>query len=116
MGRAGFVGSAGLMALAQVGLVLTPGAGVVAWAFVLGFSAALSFIVVLSLPPRLAAPGDVPRMSAAVFTTQYALGFVLPLIAGAVWDATGIAQLAFVPGIAGAIAMGWLALRLRIPD
>jgi len=116
MGRAGFVGSAGLMALAQVGLVLTPGAGVVAWAFVLGFSAALSFIVVLSLPPRLAAPGDVPRMSAAVFTTQYALGFVLPLIAGAVWDATGIAQLAFVPGIAGAIAMGWPALRLRIPD
>ena len=116
MGRAGFVGSAGFMALAQLGLVLTPGAGVVAWAFVLGFSAALSFIVVLSLPPRMAAPGDVHRMSAAVFTTQYAVGFVVPLIAGAVWDATGIAGLAFVPGVAGAIAMGWISLGLRLPD
>jgi MFS transporter, CP family, cyanate transporter len=113
-GRAGFIGSAGLMALAQVGLVLTPGAGVVVWAFVLGFSAALSFIVVLSLPPRLAAPGDVPRMSAAVFTIQYSTGFVLPVIAGAIWDTTGVAGLAFVPGVAGAIAMGWLAFPLRI--
>jgi CP family cyanate transporter-like MFS transporter len=113
-GRAGFIGSAGLMALAQVGLVLTPGAGVVVWAFVLGFSAALSFIVVLSLPPRLAAPGDVPRMSAAVFTIQYSTGFVLPVIAGAIWDTTGIAGLAFVPGVAGAVAMGWLAFPLRI--
>ena len=116
MGRAGFFGSSGLMALAQAGLVLTPGAGVVVWAFVLGFSAALSFIVVLSLPPRMAAPGDVPRMSAAVFTTQYALGFTLPLIAGAIWDATGVAGLAFVPGVAGALAMGWLALGLKLPD
>ncbi len=116
MGRVGFIGSASLMALAQIGLVLTPGAGVVLWAFVLGFSAALSFIVVLSLPPRMAAPGDVHRMSAAVFTTQYALGFVLPLIAGAVWDATGVAVWAFIPGIAGALVMGWLALGLRLPE
>jgi MFS transporter, CP family, cyanate transporter len=115
-GRLGFIGSAGLMAVAQVGLVLTPGAGVVAWAFVLGFSAALSFIVVLSLAPRIAAPGDVHRMSAAVLTIQYAMGFILPLIAGAIWDATGVAGLAFVPGIAGAVVMGWLALRLRLPD
>ena len=77
------------MALAQVGLVLTPGVGVIVWAFVLGFAAALAFIVVLTLPPRLAAPGDVHRMSAAIFTMQYATAFVLPLIAGALWDATG---------------------------
>lgn len=116
MGRVGFIGSAAFMALAQLGLVLTPGAGVLVWAFVLGFAASLSFIVVLSLPPRMAAAGDVHRMSAAVFTTQYAVGFVLPLIAGALWDATGVAMLAFVPGIAGAIAMAWLALGLRLPD
>lgn len=115
MGRGGFIGSAALMALAQIGLVLTPGPGVVFWAFVLGFSAALSFIVVLSLPPRMAAAGDVHRMSAAVFTTQYAVGFALPLIAGAIWDATGVAAWAFVPGVAGALAMGWLAVGLTIP-
>jgi MFS transporter, CP family, cyanate transporter len=114
-GRAGFVGSGVLMAVAQLGIIFTPGAGVVGWAFVLGFAAALGFIVALTLPPKLAAAGDVHRMSAAVFTVQYAFGFGVPLIAGALWDATGIAALAFVPGLAAAAAMGWLALPLRIP-
>ena len=63
----------------------------------------------------MAAPGDVHRMSAAVFTFQYATGFVVPLISGAIWDATGRAALAFVPGILAAMTMGVLALRLRIP-
>ena len=71
--------------------------------------------MVLTLPPRMAAPGDVHRMSAAVFTFQYAIGFAVPLISGAVWDATGHAVLAFVPGILAAATMGLLALRLRIP-
>ena len=115
-GRAGFLGSASVLAAAQLGLVLTPGGGVVAWAFLLGFSAALSFVVVLSLPPRIAPPGDVARMSAAIFTVQYATGFFIPLIAGALWDATGLAVLAFGPGILAAIAMGWGAMSLRIPD
>jgi MFS transporter, CP family, cyanate transporter len=114
-GRAGFLGSASVLATAQLGLVLTPGVGVVAWAFVLGFSAALSFVVVLSLPPRIAPSGDVARMSAAIFTVQYATGFVVPLIAGALWDATGVAALAFGPGILAAAAMGWGAMSLRMP-
>lgn len=114
-GRAGFVGSAALMAASQLGLVLTPGFGVVLWALVLGFSCALSFIVVLSLPPRLAPAGDVARMSAAVFTFQYATAFIVPLIAGALWDASGRALLAFVPGICAAAAMAWGAMSLRIP-
>jgi CP family cyanate transporter-like MFS transporter len=114
-GRAGFIGSGVLMGVAQLGIILTPGAGVVAWAFVLGFAAALGFIVALTLPPKLAAVGDVHRMSAAVFTVQYAFGFGVPLVAGALWDATGIAALAFAPGVVAAVAMGWLALPLRIP-
>jgi CP family cyanate transporter-like MFS transporter len=114
-GRAGFIGSGVLMAVAQLGIILTPGAGVVAWAFVLGFAAALGFIVALTLPPKLAAVGDVHRMSAAVFTVQYAFGFGVPLVAGALWDATGIAALAFAPGLVAAAAMGWLAMPLRIP-
>jgi MFS transporter, CP family, cyanate transporter len=115
-GRAGFIGSAAIMAAAQLGLVFTPGAAVIAWAFVLGFSTALAFIVVLSLPPRLAPPGQVASMSAAIFTLQYATAFVIPLIAGALWDATGRALLAFVPGIAAAAAMAWGAMSLRIPS
>jgi len=115
-GRTGFIGSAALMAVAQVGIVVTPGIGVVAWAFVLGFATALAFIVVLSLPPRIAPAGDVARMSAAVFTFQYGAAFVIPLIAGALWDATGRAALAFVPGILAAGAMAWGATSLRIPN
>src|SRR5437868_852472 len=88
-GRGGFVGSAGIMAIAQLGLVLTPGSGVLGWAFVLGFATALAFVVVLSLPPRVAPQGDVARMSAAIFTIQYATAFVVPLVAGALWDASG---------------------------
>jgi len=115
-GRAGFIGSAVLMGITQLGLVLTPGAGVLVWAFVLGFATALAFVVVLSLPPRLAPPGGVARMSAAIFTIQYATAFVIPLIAGAFWDATGQALFAFVPGIAAAAAMAWGAMSLRIPE
>ena len=115
-GRAGFIGSAAIMAMAQLGLVLTPGAGVLGWAFVLGFATALAFVVVLSLPPRVAPAGDVARMSAAIFTLQYATAFVVPLIAGALWDASGKALFAFIPGIAAAAAMAWGAMALRIPD
>jgi CP family cyanate transporter-like MFS transporter len=115
-GRVGFIGSSVLMAIGQLGIVLTPGAGVVLWALVLGFASALAFIVVLTLPPRLAAAGDVHRMSAAIFTVQYAVAFVLPVIAGALWDATGLAVLAFAPGVAATAAMAWLVLPLRVPS
>ena len=114
IGRAGFIGSAVLMGIAQVGLILTPGAGVVAWAFLLGFATALAFVVVLSLPPRLAPPGGVARMSAAIFTIQYLTAFVIPLIAGALWDLTGQAAFAFAPGMVAAVAMAWGAMALRV--
>jgi CP family cyanate transporter-like MFS transporter len=114
-GRTGFIGSAALMAAAQIGFIVTPGGWVVVWAFLLGFAAALAFIVALTLPPKLAAPGDVHRMSAAMLTFQYGMAFVVPLIAGALWDASGIAVVAFIPGVAAAAVMAWLALPLRIP-
>jgi len=113
-GRVGFIGSSVLMGIAQLGIVFTTGAGVIVWAFVLGFAAALAFIVALTLPPKLAAAGDVHRMSAAVFTLQYGTAFVVPLIAGTLWDVSGVAALAFAPGVAATAAMGWLALPLRI--
>jgi CP family cyanate transporter-like MFS transporter len=115
-GRIGFIGSSVLMAVAQIGIIVTPGAWVIGWAFVLGFAAALAFIVVLTLPPRLAAAGDVHRMSAAIFTIQYGAAFAVPLVAGALWDASGVAVLAFVPGVAAAASMSWLALPLKIPS
>jgi len=58
----------------------------------------------------------VARMSAAIFTLQYATAFVIPLIAGGLWDATGLAVLAFAPGILAAGAMAWGAMSLRMPE
>jgi hypothetical protein len=55
-------------------------------------------------------------MSAAIFTLQYTIAFAVPLVAGALWDATGLGALAFIPGLAAAVLMAWLALRLRIPS
>jgi hypothetical protein len=71
--------------------------------------------VALAVPARVAAAGDVHRMSAAIFTFQYGTGFVLPLIAGALWDASGIAVLAFVPGLCAAAAMYVLSRPLKLP-
>jgi hypothetical protein len=55
-------------------------------------------------------------MTAAIFTIQYSVAFLLPLVAGALWDATNLALLAFVPGVVGAGAMAWLAIALRLPS
>jgi hypothetical protein len=55
-------------------------------------------------------------MSAAIFTLQYVTAFVIPLIAGALWDASGKALFAFVPGILAAGAMAWGAMSLQISD
>ena len=40
----------------------------------------------------------------------------IPLIAGGLWDATGLAVLAFAPGILAAGAMAWGAMSLRMPE
>ena len=63
----------------------------------------------LALPPLLAAPEDVHRLSAGIFSISYACAFLGPLVGGAIWDATGRPVTAFVPVIAGAAIMSWLA-------
>jgi len=80
----------------------------VLWALMLGFAAALSFIVVLTLPPRLAAAGDVHRMSAAIFTVQYAVAFVCAIAVRCGTNRSAV--LAFAPGVAATAAMAWLVL------
>ncbi len=79
------------------------------WAGLLGFSGAFIFVLNLALPPLLAAPEDVHRLSAGIFSISYTCAFVGPLIGGAVWDATGAPVTAFVPVVVGAAIMAWLA-------
>jgi CP family cyanate transporter-like MFS transporter len=82
---------------AIVGIVVLPGPGIVACAAILGFFAAAILIVMLALPPLLAPPDDVHRVSAAMFTISYSCAVITPVFSGLIWDLTGVAWSAFVP-------------------
>jgi CP family cyanate transporter-like MFS transporter len=63
----------------------------------IGFTTAITLIATLALPPLLAAPADVPRTAAGMFTISYTIAIIIPTISGALWDATGVPWTAFVP-------------------
>jgi CP family cyanate transporter-like MFS transporter len=88
----------GLMTVVAVlGIVVSTGIGVVASAAMIGFATAMTFAMMLSLPPQLSAAGDVHRTAAGMFTISYTLAVIVPTVSGALWDLTGIAWMAFVP-------------------
>ena len=92
--------------LAIIGMAVLPGTGVVACAAVLGFFAAGILILMLAMPPLLAPPDDVHRVSAAMFTISYSCAVVTPIFSGLAWDLTGVPWSAFVPlGICAVVLM-----------
>jgi CP family cyanate transporter-like MFS transporter len=106
----------GLLCLASVlGVVLMPYAWVPAWSGLLGFSCAFGLVLSLALPPLLAEPDDVHRLSAGMFTISYACAVVVPIVGGMAWDSTGVAAAAFAPGAVFALLMAVLALGLDLP-
>ena len=105
-----FVAAGALFVAAVFGIVLSSGAGVVAWAGVIGFCAAFVLTMTLALPPMLVEPHDVPRVSAAMFAIGYLCAIVTPVLGGLAWDLTGRAWTAFVPPGLLAAAMIPLAL------
>ncbi len=107
-------GIGGLLGLAA--LLLPFGAAMVAGSAVVGFFAAFVLILTLALPPLIATPGDVHRLSAGMFAIGYTLTFVVPLIGGVVWDLTGKTAAAFLPGAAGAAVVLVMAALLRSRD
>ena len=86
-----------LCVLATAAIVFGSGPVVVAGAGVLGFSAAAILVLVLALPPLLAHPDDVHRVTAAMFTISYSCAVIVPIISGALWDLSGVDKLAFAP-------------------
>jgi len=93
---------------AVIGIVLLPGPGIVACAALLGFFNAAILILMLALPPLLAPPQDVHRVSAAMFTISYSCAVITPIFSGLLWDMTGAAWTAFVP--LGACAVVLMAI------
>jgi MFS transporter, CP family, cyanate transporter len=86
-----------ICAVSTVGIVFGSGIVVVIAATLIGFTAAGILVLVLALPPLLAPPDDVHRVTAAMFTISYSCAVVVPVISGMAWDMSGIAGLAFVP-------------------
>jgi len=94
---------AGLAGL--VGMVVLPPIGMVACAALQGFAGALALVLVLALPPLVARPGDVHRVSAAMFSLGYTSAFVVSVAGGALWDATHVPAAAFAPAALGALVL-----------
>jgi CP family cyanate transporter-like MFS transporter len=79
------------------GIVFGSGPVVVLSATVIGFAAAGILVLALALPPLLAPPDDVHRVTAAMFTISYSCAVIVPVISGLAWDMSGIGGFAFVP-------------------
>jgi CP family cyanate transporter-like MFS transporter len=103
----------GLAALVSMaGMLLMPEEWIVGWAGIVGFCNAFMLILTLALPPLLSKSQDVHRLSAAMIAIGYLCAFVVPIIGGLFWDATGDARAAFVPLIAFALIAVALAATL----
>jgi CP family cyanate transporter-like MFS transporter len=103
----------GPMTLAGLlGIMLASGNWVVVFATVVGFSTAITFAMMLTLPSLLSRSGDAHRTAAGMFTISYSCAVTVPTLSGALWDFTGIPRMAFVPLCLCAVALTGLGLRL----
>ena len=102
---------AGAISLASIaGIVAPVGAVTVMGAGGLGLAAGAVFALGLTLPLLLSAPGEVARVSAAMFTIGYSAAVAVSVLSGVAWDAAGAARFAFLP-----IAISALPLILLVP-
>jgi CP family cyanate transporter-like MFS transporter len=104
-----YVASGLMTILAVAGVVFGSGPIVVAAATMIGFCASSVLILALALPPLLAPPDDVHRVTAAMFTISYTWAVVVPVISGMLWDTSGIAGMAFLPIAACGIILAVLS-------
>jgi CP family cyanate transporter-like MFS transporter len=106
------IGPVALLALAA--FLLGPPAAMLAGVAMLGFLGAFVLVLTLALPPLLAKPDEVHRLSAGMFAIGYSCSFFVPLIGGAVWDATNVPATAFFPVVAGAVTVAGVGAILRL--
>ncbi len=92
-----FVVFGGTAMIGLAGIVTTSGLWLVASIALTGGSTAVTFVMLMALPPVLSAPGDAHRTAAGMFTISYACALVVPTLAGAVWDLTGVPVMVFAP-------------------
>jgi CP family cyanate transporter-like MFS transporter len=98
-------GTALLLSAATFGglglLLLAPGPLFIAAAAVLGGCGGAMLTLALALPPLLARPAEVPRLSGGVLALGYSIVSLVLFATGIAWDATHLAGVAGVPAALG---------------
>jgi len=108
-----FIALTSLSLAALAGLLFMPDAWVVPCAGVIGFCNAFMLILALALPPLIATPEDIARLSAAMLAIGYLCALFTPVAGGFLWDASGVPYLAFAPVVAFGFACLAIAASLR---
>jgi MFS transporter, CP family, cyanate transporter len=103
---------AATIGVSLITVLTVPGVPTVVAAGVLGFCAAYILVLSFTLPPLLAEPAAVARMSAGAFAISYSTAFLVTLAAGALWDATRVEGFAFLPVLVAMVIVLALGTRL----
>lgn len=100
-----FIAAGITSAFAIVGWLFTPAELQPLWAALLGGSGALVFTLGIALPPLLAKPQEVGRLTGITLSLTYGVAFVGPFIGGALWDLFNLPAMAFVPVVIASIML-----------
>jgi CP family cyanate transporter-like MFS transporter len=114
IGRRGPMMACGALTLVGVGTFLAaPPPAMVVGAGIIGFFTAQILILTLAMASILTEAQEVHRLSAGMFAVAYTCTFLLPLLAGAAWDATHVPIAAFAVVALGSVMTVTAASGLR---
>jgi CP family cyanate transporter-like MFS transporter len=95
--RSPFIVAGAISGAAIIGWVFTPAMLEPFWAVLLGASSALVFTLGIALPPLMASPERVARLTGVTISLNYCVAFAGPLLGGELWDLFHLPFLAFLP-------------------
>jgi CP family cyanate transporter-like MFS transporter len=75
------------------------------WATLMGAGSAVVFTLGLSLPPLLAEPGNVAKLTGMTLSISYTTAFIGPFVGGGLWDIFQFPPIAFLPVAAACITL-----------
>lgn len=84
------------------------------WAALLGASSATVFTLGIALPPLLAAPDQVARLTGQTVSLTYCVAFIGPYLGGQLWDLFHLPPLAFLPVAIASLVL--IALGAMLPS
>jgi CP family cyanate transporter-like MFS transporter len=91
--------------LSLAGWIFTPVILEPFWAILLGAASAVVFTLGLSLPPLLAEPGNVAKLTGITLSISYTTAFIGPFVGGGLWDILHLPPVAFLPVAAACITL-----------